>query len=189
MSDSLDMIRRLCRVAFLALVLGSVSMAAEPLPKSEEAPWTPPPYQKVVGFRFRLPSDGANGPVPSGFTLLKNGAVDTVQLEQLKQKSTELSAGQASKLLAAVNGDDIVYPAACYAPHHLFLYYSAEGKIVAAVEVCFTCTGVHTIPELKKARWYRHDFASLAKLADELGLWQESRTVKEWEKAILAHRK
>jgi hypothetical protein len=183
------MFRRFAFLVVCALALPSFGFSSEPSPKFEEAPWTPPPFQKVVGYRFRLPADGATGPVPSGFTLLKDGVVDTAQLERLKQKSAELSAAQASKLLAAVNGDEVVYPAACYDPHYLFLYKTGEGKVVAAVEICFTCTGIRTIPEVKKSRWHRYDFASLAKLADELGLWQETRGVQDWEKAILSNRK
>jgi len=183
------MFLRLLRFFFLALALGSVSWAAEPLPKSDESRWVPPSFQKVVGFRFRLPSDGSEGPVPSGFSLLKNGAIDIAQLEKLKQKSAELTVAQTSKLLTAVNGKEAIHPAACYDPHHVFLFYSGEGTIVAAVEVCFSCTGICTMPGISEARWYRHDFAALARLTDELGLWQESRTVNEWEKAILSNRK
>jgi len=183
------MIFRLIRFIFTAVALGSVSLAAEPLPKSEESRWVPPSFQKVVGFRFRLPSDGSEGPVPSGFSLLKNGAVDVAQLEKLKQKSVELTAAQTSKLLTATNGKEIIYPAACYDPHHLFLFYSGERTVVAAVEVCFNCTGIYATPGISKAQWYRHDFIALARLADELGLWQEGRTVDEWEKAILSNRK
>jgi len=91
--------------------------------------------------------------------------------------------------LTAVNGKEAIHPAACYDPHHVFLFYSGEGTIVAAVEVCFSCTGICTMPGISEARWYRHDFAALARLTDELGLWQESRTVNEWEKAILSNRK
>ena len=183
------MMVRLISFIFAAIALSSISSAAEPLPKSDESLWVPPPFQKVVGFRFRLPSDGSQGPVPSGFSLLKNGAVDAAQLEKLKQKSAELTPAQTSKLLAATNGKEIIHPAACYDPHHLFLFYSGEETIVAAVEVCFNCTGIYATPGISKARWYRHDFAALARLADELSLWQEGRTVDEWEKAILSNRK
>lgn len=111
------------------------------------------------------------------------------RLEKLKQKSAELTAIQASKLLSVVNGKAVIAPAACYDPHHIFLFYSREGSVVAAVEVCFSCTGISTMPGISEKRWYRHDFVALARLTDELGLWRESRTVNEWEKVILSNRK
>ncbi len=81
----------------------------------------------------------------------------------------------------ALQAKKVTYPAACYDPHHIFVFYSGDGKAVAAVEVCFGCTRVSALPELTEPMWYRHDFSALAHLSDELGLWFGTRTVKEWE--------
>ena len=76
------------KALLLLLAVSATLFAAEP-PKLPR--WTPPSYAKVVGYRFRLPSDDAKEPVPSGFTLLTKAGLDTKQLDTLKIKSAELT--------------------------------------------------------------------------------------------------
>lgn len=166
---------------FLLFAISTVATSgAEPADKGSKTVWTPPKYSKVIGYRFQLPSDNAKHPVPSGFTLLKKGAVDAVQLERFTIKSAELGQEHIQKLTAAVSAKRITYPAACYDPHHIFVFYSETGTVVAAIEICFSCTGVAAIPAIAEPQWYRHDYAALAKLTDELGLWLGPPTVKDW---------
>jgi hypothetical protein len=111
---------------------------------------------------------------------LRKGTVDAALLERQVVKSAQLSPEQIRKLTIAINAKQATSPAACYDPHHIFVFYSDTGVIVAAVEFCFSCTGVSASPDIAEPRWYRHDFIALAKLTEELGLWLEHRTVKEW---------
>lgn len=151
--------------------------------KEPVARWTPPPYAKVVGYRFKQPSE----PRERGFTLLAKAGLDEKQLAALEVKSADLSAGQIEDLIGALSSGATLYPAACYYPQHVFVFYDANGKVTGAIEVCFACTGTHTSPELGKPLWYHQDFVRLARLADALGLWTENRTVAEYE-ALLKER-
>lgn len=174
---------KICIIVASLLLLAATftaSFAGEKLPAEAKSAWIPARYSKVIGYRFRIPGEDSKEAVPSGFSLLKKGSVDTALLERLAVKSVELRPEQIRKLTTAVNAKEATSPAACYDPHHIFVFYSDTGAIVAAVEICFSCTGVSAIPGIAEPRWYRHDFLALAKLTDELGLWFERRTVKEW---------
>ncbi len=169
----------------LSLLLGlPVLTWAEESPVIEGNPgWQHKEVARVVGYRFRLPSDGSTEPVKSGFTLLRGAALDTKTLAELSVKSVELTEPQVKRLLnASFCMDKRMSPAACYDPHHIFVFYSVDGKPLNAIEVCFSCTGVAMLPNAGEPYWRRHDFAALARLTDELGLWMESRTVEKYIK-------
>jgi hypothetical protein len=75
-----------------------------------------------------------------------------------------LTPRQVKRLLAAVNGKHPRVPiAACYAPHNAFVFYNADRKPVAFVEVCFDCLNYRIEP--RGASDYA-DLVSLASLFD-----------------------
>lgn len=167
----------------LSLSLASCSWSEESPVVEGNPGWQYKEVAKVVGYRFRLPSDGSTEPVESGFTLLRGAALDTQALSELSVKSVELTEPQVKRLLnASFSADKIASPAACYDPHHIFVFYSVDGKPLNAIEVCFSCTGMSTLPGADRAYWNRCDFSALARLAEELGLWMENRTVDEYVK-------
>lgn len=162
------------------LLVSAISLLADG--SAQPATWPAKDYAKVVGYRFKIPSDDAKGPVPSGFSLLTKDGLDSKQLASLTIKSAELSPAQVVKLeKAAFSATHRTEPAACYDPHHIFIFYAKDGTVTNVIEVCFSCTGVATIPSTTEKQWYRHDFVALAYLADELGLWLENRTAKAYE--------
>jgi len=173
------MMRFLAAVFFFALSAVTATSGDKAAPDSKTA-WTPPTYSKVVGYRFRIPGEDSKEAVPSGFSLLRKGVLDSALLEKQKTKTVDLKMEDVHKLTSAINAKEAVSPAACYDPHHIFVFYSDTGAVVAAIEVCFGCTGVSALPEVAEPRWYRHDFIALAKLTDGLGLWDESRTLQQW---------
>jgi hypothetical protein len=63
------------------------------------------------------------------------------------------------------------------------VFYDKDDKVTHAIELCFSCTGVHALPGLTKAKWQHHDFHAFARLCDELGLWAEGNTVEQMFKA------
>lgn len=157
-------------------------MLADNAGLSHKASWPAKDYAKVVGYRFKISSDDAKGPAPSGFSLLTKAGLDAKQLANLTIKSAELSPAQVVRLeKVTFSTTHRTEPAACYDPHHIFVFYAKDGTVTNAIEVCFSCTGVGTIPAAKEQQWYRHDFVALAYLADELGLWLENRTAKVYE--------
>lgn len=56
-------------------------------------------------------------------------------------KHARLSYDQRDKVLAIINAPDACesMEAACFDPHHTFVFFDKQGKIAGAVQVCFSC--------------------------------------------------
>ncbi|RBP45651.1 hypothetical protein DES53_10233 [Roseimicrobium gellanilyticum] len=144
---------------------------------------------RVEAIRFKLPETTLkNGEKVEmeDFSFLNGGhKVDLSRLEELSVKKAELTPTQIETLIQAIYGKNKKMPsAACYSPHHLFLFYDASGKLINSVELCFSCTGVVTSPELPEKHWYRHDFRKLAKLCEECGIGLHATTLKQFNKVM-----
>ncbi len=157
------------------LFLHGEEPATTPLVKVSGATWPPTGDARVVGYRFKLPGEEAQKPPEGGFSLLRGSSVDMARLKQAAIKSAKLSAAQIKKLTEGVfSKTKRLTPAACYEPHHLFLFLDKKDGVTHSIEICFACTSVRTLPEIKKSQWFRHDFPALARLCHELGLWPDS---------------
>ena len=143
---------------------------------TSDSGWAIPEHSTVVCYRFTIPDrvDGA-------FTLIKNKRLNESLLASRKVSSSKLSPAQTQRLGEALVSSKESSSAASYSPHHIFVFYRSDGSVSGAAEVCFECTGVHTLPEMSEPQWYRQDFLALARLVEELGLWQEGETVAQWQ--------
>jgi len=79
-----------------------------------------------------------------------------------------LSPEQTKRLRVAITGLHPDYSVAgCFLPHNAFVFYNAEKRPVAFVEVCFDCGGIRAL--LKGAAiWV--DMLGLGAIFDELKL-------------------
>ena len=137
---------------------------------------------RVVGYRFALPWDDAPGAVmESGFSLImRDGALDVPALDRLKVTEATLTRDQVGRLVDAVYGEhEKTGAAACYDPHHIFLFHDGDGTLFHVVEVCFGCTNLRTQPEIAEPQWWRHDFRELARICDEVGIGMVSGTAED----------
>ena len=97
-----------------------------------------------------------------------------------------LSPDQIKRLQAAITG---VHPEhglmRCYSPHNAFVFYDAEKKPVAFVEICFDCLNARTEPDTA-AKW--KDFPALAAIFGELklpmGSWSDPAKFKKHFESI-----
>ena len=144
--------------------------------------WNIDNITKVVGYRFRISGEDAKGNHPTGsFTLCRDSKVDLATLEKLKDASVELDSAQTRLLLDLVFSDAEPLPhIACYSPHQIFVFYDSEGAAKRAVEICFLCNGVVTVPSLPEAQWRKHDLMALAKLCSELGIWANYQKIEDY---------
>src|SRR4051812_21385577 len=98
--------------AILLLLFSVVSaFAAEP--------WPGVSYARVVGYTFlnEYPKDDV-------FTLLRNAKLNAAQLKEFKTAEVALSTTQATRLITAASTSQVRTPgAACYDPHHIFVFY------------------------------------------------------------------
>ncbi len=161
---------------------GASAAAEAPVPKHEaslplEHKWPPQAPFKVVAYRFVNPL----GPGDGNFTLIKDSGVDLEKLKSMTVASAELNAKQAARLVDFIIGKHPkVSSAACYDPHHIFVFYNARGEVENAVEICFGCTSVITLPDVGEKQWYHYDFRGLARLCEEAGIGMQRGTAADF---------
>lgn len=164
-------------MALAGLILGGMWWHRQNQTITSESGWAIPEHAKVVCYRFTTPDD-----VESSFTLLKSHRLDGSLLARQQVGSAELNIFQTRRLAEALISPRVHRPAACYDPHHIFVFYRGDGSVSGAAEICFGCTSVSTLPEMTEPQWYRQDFAALARLVKELGLWPaDFDSVAEWQ--------
>jgi hypothetical protein len=121
--------------------------------------WPAAPYVEVRAYAYNLRGDSAP-PIMNGAGVLHRSVVN--------RKGARLSANQVLRLLAAITGEHPDHPrAACFYPRHAFVYYDAETKPVAWLEVCFECLGGESHPDGLRGPF---DMPALAELTAELRL-------------------
>ncbi len=99
-------------------------------------------------------------------SILKHGHLNPTVLNK---DGVVLTPDQTKHLFAAVTGkhpDPGVY-AACFNPHHAFVFYDVAHEPIAWVEVCLECGNAEAEPP-QKGQVY--DIAALVKLLRELKL-------------------
>lgn len=151
------------------LLLACAEKKASPSPAPDirheiSTTWPATGFTKVVGHRFK--SDN-----PEGFSFLTDSAVELTRLAELSAASAELNPAQIQELLdATFQPKPGLSAAACYDPHHIFLFQDAAGQVTHAIEICFSCTNLHALPDLGEHQWQHHDFRRLFRLCEDLGL-------------------
>jgi len=129
------------------------------IPLFAAAPWPGVKYTEVRAYAW---SDA----IPSDILLIKPdwSFVDGV----LNKEGALLNARQTKSLLAAESRRRIDRGVAgCYAPHNAFVFYNAEKKPVAFLEICFDCFGSRCSPVDEEGD---PDFGALATIFSELKL-------------------
>jgi len=124
--------------------------------------WPGVKFAEVRAYAWKT---GADGPPPEENLIREDMTlVDGV----INKDGGVLTAEQVKRLLAAVTGEHEKHPVAeCYTPHNAFLFYNAEKKPVAYVEICFDCLSTRKSQQ-KAPEWV--DLPALAKLFEELKL-------------------
>lgn len=157
--------------------LGAESVPAEPRVPAE---WKLENFSTIVGYRFRIPGTGEEGS-SDVFTLCRNNQINTKLLGKYQEAKSHLTPKQSNRLLSAIFSEGEALPhVACYIPHHIFIFYDDAGEAKRAIEVCFECNGVHTVPALSEGQWRKHDLVELAHLSSELGIWPHDKNVDQY---------
>ena len=108
-----------------------------------------------------------NSEVPSpGDFLVHEGKFHKGLAEAWTQR---LTAEQIDVLVSAITGKhQPVGGALCYIPHHGFVFYDKDSKILGHVEICFMCGNYYSMPRKGLSRDW--DLSKLGTLVRELGL-------------------
>lgn len=144
---------------------------------------------QIIAYRFEIKPGDPSLP-DHGFSLIQpSGKIDLGLLQRLKKKEAVLDQTQIKKLETAVYGNHPVFQsAACYDPHHIFVYYDSNGHVGKAIEVCFGCTKIIAHPEISSEQSSKHDFISLARLCDEIGIGMTQGSAEDQIKFWKEHR-
>jgi len=139
-----------------------------------EPPWPRVPYREVRAFAW----DPAKTPnideqVIRADMSFVEGVID--------KEGVVLNADQVKRLLKAETHRFADRPVAgCYMPHNAFVFYNADKKPVAFLEVCFDCLGARTNPVDANCD---PDFYALAKICAELRIpFGRHKSVEDFEK-------
>lgn len=143
-------------------------IAGEHVRGKSVAGWPGVKYAKVVGYYFVPELDGK-------FSTIDENGLRVDDLAKYKLQEQALQPRQIDHLLQAGFASKVHFPrAACYAPHHVFVFYNQAGQPVAACEFCLSCKGFATWPDEKPPRQPNdqraRNYVALALLCGELGL-------------------
>jgi hypothetical protein len=123
------------------------------------AKWPGVTYSEVRGYTYdafvhgRIVDLVANGKL--GQTVVNKTGVRLTP-RQIERLIVEVSNRRSGRV-------DLI---TCLSPHHGFVFYDAQGKVVAWVEVDFRCRHIQTSPPAQGI----HDFKAIRRLCEELKL-------------------
>ena len=128
--------------SLVALFFGGIAMA-------KAKAWLFPykGYAKVKAYTFNLAEDGKQKHI-CGAPFDGDGEPCPTLSEGVL-----MTSAQVEELLAAVNSRK-TYGAPlskCFIPHHGFVFYDKDEKLVAQISVCFMCDQLRGSPEVKAA--------------------------------------
>lgn len=123
--------------------------------------WPAEAFTRVEAYCYDYTQDqrGASitfldGSLHRGVIVSKAVKLDDAQILKLRKLLTEESEEEFGEV-------------DCYDPHHAFVFYDAEGKVLASVDICFLCESYEARP--KKAA-SNADLIALEKFCRDLGL-------------------
>lgn len=135
----------------LFLLLSALSLLAE------EKPWPGVEYTEVRAYAW--PKNIKTDLVIRKDLSLEPGVIN--------KEGSLLTPSQIKRLQAAISETHPHSPSAmCYIPHNALVFYNAQKKPVAFLEICFGCIGRRAKPE----NIPRIDYVALASLFEELKL-------------------
>jgi hypothetical protein len=103
--------------------------------------WPDVPYTNVVAYCYDYTQDARGFSISFPDGSLHKGVI--------KATTIRLSDAQTKSLLKILN-DDVEHERGeveCYDPHHAFVFYDSNWKIVASIDICFLCENHSAVPK------------------------------------------
>lgn len=132
---------------------------APPIPPiGTQVTWPPANFSEVRGYCYDYTAEEERSFFVNG--RMHNGVMDprgvTLRPEQVRRLLDALTVSQGKQSRTP-----------CYKPHHAFVFYNSQGKVVAVFEMCFGCNKFRETPEGLPEYV---DTGALYALCQELGL-------------------
>jgi len=97
--------------------------------------------------------------------ILEDGVLNETRLPK---DGIELTSTQLGQLEAAVTGNHTDQGfGACIYPHHAFVFYDTDNRIVGSINICFLCSSFRAHPKGYARNW---DLLSIAELIHDTGV-------------------
>jgi hypothetical protein len=130
--------------------------------------WPDMSYSEVRGYGYnhKWPIIDSKGRQLIAAPLVDDGKLGS---SVVNKSGARLNPEQIQRVIRAITGEHPAHlTARCWKPHHGFVFYNAQGKAVAWVEICFECGYARASPEIPDHSY--DDMDSLWKLTEELKL-------------------
>lgn len=149
-------------LAFLCLSLAFAGCDSSELPKSKAGgDWGFIKFSEVRAYRTNWEEQSA-----IEFIVTEDGQLNRTRIPH---DGIPLDASQVARLHSAIATahpePDVI--AACFNPHHAFVFYDESGKIIAYVDLCFQCGNYRYHPDGFSRSI---DWGALESLVKELGM-------------------
>ena len=154
----------------LALLIMATACCEGPAPPGAAAPveltteWQrdKSAVHSITAYSFHNPSTRPN-------SILRGGSIDFSRLARLTTAERSPDRSHRDEILSAIlDPHSPVTRSDCYIPHHLFLLRARNRAIIGAIEVCFSCRTVVTVPPLPREP--TPEWTALAEQCVSLGL-------------------
>ena len=117
-------------------------------------------FSEIRAYRINWDEEDSETPI-----VLRDG---TLNPTRTPKDGLRLSNKQIGRLQSALYGSHPEHEAAgCIYPHHAFVFFSNDGRIVGSVNICFLCDNYYGIPRGFAMPW---DLDGLARLVRDLGM-------------------
>jgi len=140
----------------IALFFLAIAHAAEPA-----KPWPPVAFKYAVAYCYDFSQD------PRGYSItFPDGSLHK---GVIRATTVRLTEAQVTKLRTLLSTDSKMEhgDVDCYDPHHAFVFYDADWKVTASIDVCFLCDDYAARP---KGTSDLIDLAALEAFCREIGL-------------------
>ena len=128
--------------AFLLLIVVLSSCASpEKKPKGAPGDWGFLKFAEVRAFRMNW-----NDPYRTPSIVVHGNRLNSTRIPKT---GIPLDAKQVALLRSAITGPRPLPDAyaACFDPHHAFVFYDHLGKVVGHIDICFQCAGYEATPK------------------------------------------
>ena len=160
--------RPIRKVLFLLVLLMTPGCQNQNMSQHTGGTWHFDGIAEIRAYRLNWDDPHAFGSI-----ITPKGNLNSTRLPEV---GIPLNKEQEGKLQAAVTGTHLSHPvAACFYPHHAFVFFDDSGKIIGHVDICFICSNYRGSPTGFADRW---DLESLEQLVLDLGM---PKANEEWD--------
>lgn len=103
--------------------------------------WPEKPFKHVVAYCYNPFHDERGSSITFDDGTLSEGVIRATTVRLDEAQTTRL------RKLLSTDTDTVKGGVLCYDPHHAFVFYDADWKVTASIDICFLCSDYRSRPE------------------------------------------